>query len=106
MSTRHEKQSPKSNPVEDLDVLVKLVVREHALREHDVVQLPQHVLLEVPLHYARQRGPVLEPPGLGEPHPAGDTEARVVLTQGRRLWARQIDKTTKWTRAVYDNQLL
>ena len=58
--SHHPRQlHPSSNSVEDLNVLVQAVVRQHALGEHDVVQLPQHVLLEVALHHAGEGRPVL-----------------------------------------------
>lgn len=66
-----EQQTPfPSNSVKDLDILVQPVVRQHALREHDVVQLPQHILLDVALQHARERGTVLEPSRFSEPHPS------------------------------------
>ena len=64
-------------------------MREHALGQHDVVQLPQHVLLQVPLHDPREGGTVLQPPGLGKPHPPWHREPGVVLTQRCRLRRRE-----------------
>lgn len=99
LSRRHNSDPPRfpkhANPslalervsysIQNFYVLVQAVVREHALREHDVVQLPQHILLDVPLHDTRQRGPVLESPRLREPNPSRHRQAGFVFPRGGGL---------------------
>lgn len=64
------------------------MVRKHALGEHDVVQLPKHVLPQVPVHDACQGRAALETTGLGEPHPPGHCKTGIVFPQRRRLQIR------------------
>lgn len=71
--------SSASNSIQNADVLVEAMVRQHALREHDVVQLPEHVFLEVPLHYSSKRSAILETPRLREPDASRYRKSCVIL---------------------------